>query len=229
METPILFIIPGACSLGSQISLEWLRIPYQIGITTPEIRQSAEFRQINPAGKVGALKDGNNLVAENLAILLYLADKSGNDALCPSVSHHGRTKVYQWLSYVSSTLHPAFQHFNYPSRFVGEDYAEQFQALALERLRVILQYINDNLLASGYFISDHPTIVDAQAYGLLRWCRKHSRGENLVDLSSFPRVSNFLDQMGKFVAVKNALAIEQHNADLAQDSLFAGYFQFDMV
>jgi glutathione S-transferase len=226
METPILFIIPGACSLGSQISLEWLQTPYKVGITTLEIRQSAEFRQINPAGKVGALKDGKHLVAENLAILLYLADKSGNDVLCPPASHNGRTKVYQWLSYISSTLHPAFQHFNYPTRFVGEDYAEHFQTLALERLNLVLQYINDNLLASGYFIGDAPTIVDAQAYGLLRWCRKHSRGENLVNLHAFPKVNNFLDQMGKLVAVKNALAIEQDQAELASGSLFAGYFQF---
>lgn len=226
MEIPILFIIPGACSLGSQISLEWSQIPYKIGITTPEIRQSAEFRQINPAGKVGALRDGKQLVAENLAILLYLADKSEHNVLCPSVSNHGRTKVYQWLSYLSSTLHPAFQHFNYPTRFVTEDYAESFQVQAFERLKLVLQYINDNLLASGYFIGDVPTIVDAQAYGLLRWCRKHSRGENLVDLSAFSKVDNFLDQMSKLLAVKNAVAIEQQQVDSIEDSLFAGYFEF---
>lgn len=226
METPVLFIIPGACSLGAQISLEWLQIPYQIGITTPEIRQSAEFRWINPAGKVGALKDGCQVIGENLAILLYLADKTANETICPSTDEGGRVKVYQWLSYLSSTLHPVFQQFNYPTRFVTEDYASSFQAQALGRLQIVLQYIEDNLLASGYFIGEQPTIVDAQAYALLRWCRKHNRGENLVDLSELPKLSRFLDQMSQLDAVKNALAIEQSQPELAVESLFTGYFKF---
>lgn len=226
MEAPVLFIIPGACSLGAQISLEWLQIPYQIGITTPEIRQSAEFRQINPAGKVGALKDGCQVIGENLAILLYLADKTANETICPSAVKNGRVKIYQWLSYLSSALHPVFQQFNYPTRFVTDDYVSSFQLQALGRLQIVLQYIEDNLLASGYFIGDQPTIVDAQAYALLRWCRKHNRGENLVDLSELPKLSRFLDQMSQLRAVKNALAIEQSQPELAVGSLFTGYFKF---
>ena len=70
MDMPILFIIPGACSLGSMVALEWTNKPYKIGITTPEIRASEAFRAINPTGKVAALKDGNQVIGENLAILL---------------------------------------------------------------------------------------------------------------------------------------------------------------
>ena len=183
---------PRACSLGSQITLEWLKIPYQVGITTPEIRQSEQFRKINPAGKVGALKDGDVVVGENLAILLYLADKYSQSSVCPLPSSNDRALIYQWLSYLSSTLHPAFQHFNYPNRFVEDGYADKFRELAEARLLGILQYLNNNLSESGFFLPTGPTIVDGQAYGLLRWCKKHSRGENLVDLTAFPKIRNFL-------------------------------------
>lgn len=225
-DQPILFIIPGACSLGSQITLEWLKIPYQVGITTPEIRQSEQFRRINPAGKVGALKDGDVVVGENLAILLYLADKYSQSSVCPLPSSNDRVLIYQWLSYLSSTLHPAFQHFNYPNRFVEDGYADKFRELAEARLLGILQYLNNNLSESGFFLPTGPTIVDGQAYGLLRWCKKHSRGENLVDLTAFPKIRNFFALMERDLAVQNALLIEQEQSQMLKDSLFAGYFEF---
>lgn len=224
-DQPILFIIPGACSLGSQITLEWLKIPYKVGITTPEIRQSEQFRRINPAGKVGALKDGEVVVGENLAILLYLADNYASHAICPPYGSNDRALIYQWLSHLSSTLHPAFQHFNYPNRFVEDDYVDKFRELAEVRLLAILQYIDNNLSESGFFLSSGATIVDAQAYGLLRWCKKHSRGENLVDLTAFPKIRNFFTLMEQYPAVQNALLIEQQS-QMVTDSLFAGYFEF---
>ncbi len=227
MNQPVLFIIPGACSLGSQIMLEWLGIPYQIGITTPEIRQTLAFRKVNPAGKVGALKDGDVVVGENLAILLYLADNFAIPEYCLAKQPADRVKIHQWLSYFSSTLHPAFQHFNYPIRFVSESYVEEFRKLAFKRLTLILEYIEQNLHESGFFIDNVPTIVDAQAFALLRWCQKHNRGENLVDLTNYPRILLFLTKMQDLPAVKNSLLIESKSVEQLMDSKFSGYFTFD--
>lgn len=226
MNKPILFIIRGACSLGSQITLEWLQQPYQIGITTPEIRQSDAFRAINPLGKVGALKDGDHVVGENLAILLYLADNYNLVEYCPLNSHDGREHIYQWLSYLSSGLHAAFQHFNYPNRFIDEKYAEEYRQLALSRLHEQLKFINNSINDAGYLLATTPTIIDAQAFGLLRWCYKHSRGENLVDLSNYPKLQHFFTNMRNLAAVKNALAIENQQSQLIDNSQFAGYFNF---
>lgn len=226
MNTPILFIIPGACSLGSQITLEWLQIPYQIGITTPEIRQSPAFRKINPIGKVGALKDSEHVIGENLAILLYLADTYDLSEYCPLNNYGGREHIYQWLSYLSSGLHAAFQHFNYPNRFTDEKYAEEYRQLALSRLHEQLKFINNSVNDAGYLLAATPTIIDAQAFALLRWCYKHSRGENLVDISNYPKLQHFFTNMQNLAAVKNALAIENQQAAQIQNSLFAGYFSF---
>lgn len=223
-DKPILFIISGACSLGSQIALEWLQIPYQVCVTTPEIRQTAEFRQVNPAGKVGAFKDGSNVVGENLAILLYLADHYDLGEHLPLTTAGGREQIYQWLSYLSSTLHPAFQHFNYPDRFVAEKDAEEFRGLALTRLHTQLSYIEQSLNSHGYFLSDKASIVDAQAFALLRWCYKANRGENLVDISAYPKLQHFFANMQSLPAVQNALAIEVGDAENLLNSHFAGYF-----
>lgn len=226
MTKPILFIIPGACSLGSQITLEWAKVPYQIGITTPEIRQSEAFRKVNPLGKVGALKDGNNVVGENLAILLYLADNYNLGEHCPKTPSGGREQIYQWLSYLSSTLHTAFQHFNYPTRFTTEENAEEYRELALNRLHAQLEYIEKSINDAGYLLADTPTIIDAQAFGLLRWTYKHNRGENLVDISGYSKLQHFFKNMQNNQAVQNALAIESQKLEEVTNSLFAGYFNF---
>lgn len=223
MSNPTLFIIPGACSLGSQVALEWLNIPYQVSITTPEIRQSTAFRKVNPMGKVGALKDGDKVVGENLAILLHIAD---NYSLGNKVLPNSRETIYQWLSYLSSTLHPIFGHFNYPDRFIAAEYAEKLREHALERLHIQLQFINESINEHGYLLNDEPTIVDAQAFGLLRWTYKAARGENLVDTRKYTKLQQFFTNMKANRAVQNALAIENQQTELLKDSKFAGYFTF---
>lgn len=223
MKQPVLFIISGACSFGSMVALEWAGVPYQVSVTTPEIRQTPAFRKVNPMGKVGALKDGDNVVGENLAILLYIADNYDLGQHCPSV---GREQIYQWLSYLSSTLHPIFGQFNYPTRFIAEEFAEELRSNALQRLHGQLQFLNDSLNEYGYLLSNLPTIVDAQAFGLLRWCYKAARGENLVDTSSYPKLQQFFKNMQAQQVVQNALSIEFNEAKDVKNSKFAGYFIF---
>lgn len=227
MNKPVLFIIPGACAFGSQLTLEWVKEPYQVGLTTPEIRASSQFRAINPAGKVGALKDGHNVVGENLAILLYLADKYQDKGICPATGTQERARVYQWLSYLSSTLHSAFGQVNFPGRFVPSELSEVFKQMALERLFAVLNYMNDSFNEHGLLVMDKPTIVEAQAYGLLRWSKGFHGSAPVVDINDFPKIKQFLERMESDMAVKNALLIEAGNAESIKDSQFAGYFTFD--
>jgi len=227
-DQPILFIIPGACSLGSQITLESLDIPYQIGITTPAIRASEQFKQINPTGKVGALIDGDFTIGENLAILLYLADKYPDKNLIGKIHSKERIKAYQWLSYLAATLHPAFSHSLYPERFIDAASLESFKQLAATRLTTTLSYIENELAKNnGFFVEDHLTIVDMQAYGLLRWTKIHRNQNNLVNLTAFPMILGFLNKMEALQQVQNALAIEQQAPQNILDSKFAGYFEFN--
>jgi hypothetical protein len=47
-----------------------------------------------------------------------------------------------------------------------------------------------------------------------------------VDISTYPRLQQFLTQMRELPAVQNALAIETQNLSALQDSHFTGYFEF---
>lgn len=221
MEYPTLFIIPGSCSLGSIVALEWLEKPYQIGITTAEIRASEAFRKINPLGKVGALVDNKEVVYENLAILLYLVDKNPNSKIALGLNTHNRIEAYKWLSYLSSTLHVAFGPLFNPKAFGDESAVEMLKTYATKKLQDVLSYIDTHLETSPYFIANTPTIVDGQAYGLLRWTKKF----DLLN-DKLPNIQKFLSTLGELDAVKNALNIEQNRTNTLVNSGFAGYYDF---
>jgi glutathione S-transferase len=227
----ILFIIPGACSFGSMVALELAQCPYKIGVTTAEVRASESFKLINPTGKVAALKDGDSVIGENLAILLYIADKYSQNSMCPPVGSIGRAKIYQWLSYLSSTLHPAFGQVLYANRFVEEDYVPKFRAVALEKLINTISYIEQNLSPSGLLTSYDFSIADGQAYGLLRWALIEREGKPLIDLKTkFPKLYSYLKLVESHTAVNNALAIEMQELDRLNRNLssFSGYYSFDI-
>lgn len=221
MKDTTLFIIPGACSFGSMVALEWLAKPYQVGITTPEIRSSKEFKTINPLGKVGALKDGDNLVAENIAILLYLVDSNPDSVINIPLNTQERVEAYKWLSYLSSTLHVAFGPLFRPSAYVEESAVEMFTKYTISRLKDVLAYVDSYLAANKFFIGDKVSIVDAQAYGLLRWSVKF----NVLN-DDYPAIKNFLQQMEQLPVVQNALNIEEQKTENLSNSSFAGYYKF---
>ena len=223
---PILFIIPGACSLGSQITLEYLEIPYQISITTKEIRSSEAFHAVNPIGRVGALKDGNIVVAENTAILLYLTDKYDiNGTLAHKNDLALRAKVYQWLSYSAATLHVSLSQALFAERLIASECVDQFKQDANKRSWEVLSYINSHLETNKYFIGDNPSIVDFQSYGILRWTKSGASKLGITDLGrEFANISRFFADVERLPKLQNALAIEQQQADNLVDSKFAGYF-----
>ena len=247
MQDPILFIIAGACSFGSMVTLELLGIPYQVCLTDEKIRASAEFKKVNPLGKVAALKDSQVCVGENIAIIQYLLDAYGdNDTGSKEVEAVGiykgntdwdykffptrqdlsnRAKMYQWLSYCSSTLHPAFSQVNYAQRYAPQN-TEEFKTEAYKRLLLVLDYV-DNALQDGYLLfKDYFSIVDAQAYGLLRWISYIPQHEEL--LLARPNIEEFFTKVKGITAVQNALDIEQQKLEDLKNSKFKGYFKINV-
>jgi glutathione S-transferase len=83
--------------------------PYEIvrvNIRAPG-HPSAEFRQVNPMGKVPALQDGGLGFGETSAILLYIADKFPQAKLAPPPTDPNRGRFLQWLMYPPTTIEPA--------------------------------------------------------------------------------------------------------------------------
>jgi len=82
---------------------------------------TAEYRAINPMGKIPALVDGDVVITETAAICAYLADKFADKGLAPLTSSAQRGRYYRYLFYPGTTLEPMFT-FN---QLEGVDYSPQ--------------------------------------------------------------------------------------------------------
>jgi glutathione S-transferase len=69
--------------------------------------KSEDFRQINPAGKLPALVDGDDRVFESVAISLYLVDTFPDANLGPQPGDPGRGRFLSLMVYATSQFEPA--------------------------------------------------------------------------------------------------------------------------
>lgn len=70
-------------------------------------QKSPEFLKINPMGKIPALKDGDVIITETPAILVYLADKYPKAGLAPAIGDPDRAAYLSWLFFYGSCFEPA--------------------------------------------------------------------------------------------------------------------------
>lgn len=90
----------------------------------------------------------------------------------------------------------------------------------ISRLREVLTYVDSHLAINNYFVGNKLTIVDAQAYGLLRWSEKFGL------LADYPAISGFLTRMNTLSEFNNAKLIEEQKTSSLNNSHFAGYYDF---
>jgi glutathione S-transferase len=69
--------------------------------------KAPEFLQINPAGKLPALVDGDAKIFEGAAICLYLGDKFPQANLAPKIGRPERGRYLSLMVYSTSQLEPA--------------------------------------------------------------------------------------------------------------------------
>lgn len=69
--------------------------------------KSPAFREINPAGKLPALLDGEQRLFESVAIGIYLGDKYPEAGLAPSIDSPQRGRYLSLMVYATSQLEPA--------------------------------------------------------------------------------------------------------------------------
>jgi glutathione S-transferase len=76
--------------------------PIRVNLLAGEHRRP-EFLKINPAGKLPVLVDGDRVLTESVAIVLYLAEKYSDKGLLPSGLNE-RAQVNRWLLFAATEL-----------------------------------------------------------------------------------------------------------------------------
>lgn len=110
LDRPItLYHSPNTRSSGTLILLEELGAPYRLHVLNMKAgeQRRPEYLAINPMGKVPAVRHGEALVTEQVAIFLYLADLFPEAGLAPALDDPLRGPYLRWLVYYGSCFEPA--------------------------------------------------------------------------------------------------------------------------
>ena len=186
--------------------LEEAGLPYEmVPVDTRKGDQfKPEFLAINPNAKTPALTDGDVTVFDSNAILLYLAEKTGQ--FLPEDTPKARGEMLSWLMFVATGVGPYsgqavhFRHFS-PEKI---DYAHNRYQFEAQRHFGIL---NDHLAKRRYMVGDTYTIVDMDVWG---WARMipFIMGEDAF--AKYPNVKRLVDEISARPAAAKAIALKDN-------------------
>src|SRR5271168_1694093 len=100
---------PNTRSAGTRILLEELGVPYDLKVINMKAgeQRQADYLAVNPLGKVPALRHGEALITEQVAIFLYLADLFPEAGLAPPIGDRLRGPYLRWMIYYAACYEPA--------------------------------------------------------------------------------------------------------------------------
>ena len=191
--------------LKVQIMLEETGLEYELHrVNLSEGDQKTpEYLKINPNGKIPAIVDRDELggdevaIFESGAILLYLAEKSGE--FLP-VDANGRWQVISWLMFQMAGIGPSLAQAGYFLNRAPEPVPHAVERFVDEAER--LYGVVDRRLSEVEFLAGDYSIADIASYP---WMLNHQRFG--LDIEDFPNVKRWLETIGARPAVQRGLDV----------------------
>jgi glutathione S-transferase len=148
-----------------------------------------EFLRLNPAGKIPVLVDGDLVVPESAAIVLYLADKYRDKGLLPE-SLTERAHVYRWLMFAVTELEePLWRITRHTALYPEDKRLPADIALAKEEFNAMATVLERHLEGRQYIVGDRITIADCVAAHLIDWANEFKL------IEGFPQLCAYLTRM----------------------------------
>ena len=198
-----LYSKPGACSTADHIALNWAGLPYEAKIVTASQMKEPEYLALNPAGSVPLLVDGDFVLAQNAAIMGYIADSAPAAGLTGDGSKQQRADAMRWLAYVNSDVHPAFKPiFNPGAYYPDAAQADAVKAAARANVQRVYQFAEKQLNGRDW-LAGFRSVADPYLYITVRWA-----GLLGIDLSGLDALAAFKARMDADAGVLRALKAE---------------------
>ena len=188
--------------------LEEAGVPYElVPVDTRKGEQhAAAFTAINPNAKTPALVDGDAVIFDSTAILLYLAEKTGR--FLPANTPEQRAQMLSWLMFVATGIGPYsgqavhFKHFAPdPKEYAVNRY--DFEAQRHWNL------VDARLAGRRYMVGDAYTIVDMAVWG---WARAVPFILGTDAWDELPNVKRLLDEINARPAALRVEALKAQHA-----------------
>jgi glutathione S-transferase len=104
-----LYHAPRTRSSGALTLLEELGADYELHVLNQKHgeQRKAAYLAINPMGKVPAVRHGDAIVTEQVAVFLFLADLYADRGLAPALDDALRGPYLRWLAFYGASFEPA--------------------------------------------------------------------------------------------------------------------------
>jgi glutathione S-transferase len=172
---------PNSRSNGTLFLLEELGVPYDLHVLDLKAgeQRAAPYLAINPMGKVPAIKHGDALVTEQVAIAIYLADLFPKANLAPSIDDPSRGPYLRWLVYYAACFEPGLT-----DRALKRDAAPQTMC-PYGDFDTMFATLNSQLAKGSYILGDRFSAADVLWGIALGWATGFKLAPETPEISAY--------------------------------------------
>jgi GSH-dependent disulfide-bond oxidoreductase len=208
-----LYSLPTPNGVKVSIMLEETGLPYEPHLVRfdTDDQTSPEFMSLNPNNKIPAIVDPNGPdgkplpLFESGAILIYLADKSGQ--LMPQDAA-GRYETIQWVMFQMGGIGPMFGQVGFFHKFAGKEYEDKRpRDRYIAESKRLLGVLEQRLEGRKWVMGDHYSIADIAIFPWVRNLVGFYEAGELVGIQNFPNVKRVLAAFVERPAVARGLDI----------------------
>jgi glutathione S-transferase len=179
--------------------LEELGEPYKLEVLNLGAgdQRMPDYLANNPMGKVPALKDGDVIVTEVVAICCYLADTYPKARLAPPIGDKRRGAYLKWLFYGPSCVEPAMI-----DKALGRPPAPRATA-GWADYDTVIEVLRGAVGNSEYLLGEQFTAADVVIGSDLRW------GMLFKMIPELPEFTSYVDRLKARPAMQRQLAKDE--------------------
>ena len=167
-----------------------------------------EFLRVNPAGKLPALVDGDFVLTESVAIVLYLAEKYPEKGLLPT-DLRGRAQAYRWLLFAATELEqPLWRVARHESVYPEEERIPGDVPLARRDFTDMAAVLDEHMKGREFVAGNSVSVADFVMAYTLDWANE------VQLLEPFPGLRGYMARM--YARPRAALRITAAFASLEQ-------------
>jgi glutathione S-transferase len=196
-----LYYLAGACSMATNIALREAGLKFDLVKVDRQTKRAADgldFNEVNPKGYVPALTlDSGETLTENVAVLLYVADRNPAAKLAPAAGTMERYRLVEWLAFINSEIHKNF------GPLFRKDAPEDTKAYARKNIAMRAGWLDSSWGSRSFLMGEQFAVADAYLFVVLGW-GAHAG----VDVGQWPKLQAFLARVGARPHVIEALKSE---------------------
>jgi glutathione S-transferase len=195
-------------SIRARWTLQELGVPFEsvpVDLTKGEHKRPS-FLALNPAAKVPVLVDGDRVLTESVAIVLYLGEKYPAKGLVPA-DLETRSDLYRWLLFATTELEqPLWRIARNTSLYPESERQPTDVAIAGREFREMARILEEHMHGREFVVGDRVSVADFVTAYTLDW------GGEAGLMDGFPNLKGYVERM--YARPKAALRIAEAFAQI---------------